>query len=36
MVNSDFLMDLNVEEAKTKIIEEIEKLKIGQKKLLID
>ncbi len=33
LVNSDFLDDLKIEEAKTKIIDKIEKLKIGQKKI---
>ena len=33
MINSDFLNDLNVEEAKKKIIEVIENKKIGQKKI---
>mgnify|MGYP001351082745 CR=1 FL=1 len=33
LVNSDFLNNLKIEEAKTKIIDKIEKLKIGQKKI---
>ncbi len=33
IVNSEFLNGLNVEQAKTKIIKEIEKLKIGEKKI---
>tara|TARA_B100001057_G_scaffold444514_1_gene481477 strand:- start:4301 stop:6724 length:2424 start_codon:yes stop_codon:yes gene_type:complete len=33
IVNSDFLNGLKVEQAKTKIIKEIEKLKIGEKKI---
>ena len=33
MVNSDFLNDLKVDEAKKEIIEKIEKLKIGQRKI---
>ncbi len=33
IINSDFLNGLNVEQAKTKIIKEIEKLKIGKKKI---
>ena len=32
IVNSEFLNGLNIEQAKTKIIKEIEKLKIGEKK----
>tara|TARA_B100000886_G_scaffold205858_1_gene142229 strand:- start:3246 stop:5762 length:2517 start_codon:yes stop_codon:yes gene_type:complete len=34
MINSDFINDFNVEEAKNKIIEEIEKLSLGQRKTL--
>ena len=33
LINSDFLNGLKVEQAKTKIIKEIEKLKIGKKKI---
>ena len=33
IVNSEFLNGLNIEQAKTKIIKEIEKLKIGEKKI---
>ena len=33
LINSDFLNDLDVESAKTKIIDKIEKQKIGQKKI---
>ena len=33
MINSDFLNGLSVEQAKSKIIKEIEKLKIGEKKI---
>ena len=36
LINSDFLNGLSVDEAKNKIIKEIEKLKIGKKKLLLD
>ena len=36
LINSDFLNGLTVEQAKSKIIKEIEKLKIGKKKLLLD
>ena len=36
MINSDFLNGLSVEKAKNRIINEIEKLKIGEKKSLID
>ena len=34
MINSDFINGFNVEEAKNKIIEEIEKLSLGQRKTL--
>ena len=34
MVNSEFLNDLEVDEAKKKIIDEIEKQKIGKKQTL--
>ena len=33
MINSDFLNNLSVEQAKSKIIKEIEKLKLGEKKI---
>ena len=33
LINSDFLNGLTVEQAKAKIIKEIEKLKIGEKKI---
>ena len=33
MINSDFLNGLKLDQAKTKIIKEIEKLKIGKKKI---
>ena len=36
IINSDFLNGLKVDDAKIKIIKEIEKRKIGQKKLLLD
>ena len=36
IVNSKFLNGLKVEQAKNRIIKEIEKLKIGKKKLLLD
>ena len=36
MINSDFLNGLKVDEAKNKIINEIEKLKIGRKKITLD
>ena len=34
IINSDFLKWIKVDQAKTKIIKEIEKLKIGEKKKL--
>ena len=34
IINSDFLNDLNVNEAKNKIISKVEKMKIGKKKIL--
>ena len=34
MINSDFINGFNVEKAKTKIIEEIEKLSLGKRKTL--
>ena len=36
MINSDFLNGLKVDKAKRKIIKEIEKKKIGRKKLHLD
>ena len=34
LINSDFLNDLNIDQAKKKIINEIEKRKIGKGKIL--
>ena len=36
IINSEFLNGLDINEAKNKIINEIEKLKIGRKKLYLD
>ena len=36
IINSDFLNGLDIESAKFKIINEIEKRKLGQKKLYLD